>query len=135
MKERWWETRVAEFLLTLASLALLAGGTAFVFPVFHYRMHRPPESEEEARFFKLISPHWQPSDFVSNSLVVDRDEGAFYGELKQTVLYKGIRMTPFDKEGSVWRFDVNSRSYAVHINQAMNASWILRSIQSKKERK
>lgn len=134
-KVKWWETRVAEFLLTLASLAVLAGVVVFMFQLYRYEMHGPTKLQEEAYFYKLIAPHWQPKDFEPNSVVVDRDGGANYGELKQTVPFKGIRMTPLDKESKVWRYDVNGKSYAVHIYWPMNADWILRSIQSKKEDK
>jgi hypothetical protein len=116
-------------------LVLLAGSVAILFPVFNHRMHRPPGQEEEARFFKEIAPHWQPSYIKANSVIIDRDEGAMYGELKASEPFKGIRMIPLDKESTVWRYDLNGKSYAVKLYWPHNASWILRSIQSKMEAK
>lgn len=103
-----------------------------MFQVYDHEMNGPTEPDEEARFYQLVAPYWKPSDLKSNSVVVDRDGGANYGELKQTVPFKGIRMTPYDKEGKFWRYDVNGKSYAAHIYWPHNASWVLRSIQRKK---
>lgn len=132
---KWWETRVAEFLLTLASLALLAGGIGFLFPVYYNQLYGPAKPKEEAHFYQQVAPHWKPSDIVPKSIFVNRDDGAIYGELKVSAPFKGTRMIPLDKEAIVWRYDVSGKSYAVHIYQPMNAGWVLRSIQSEKEKK
>ncbi len=129
---RWWETRLAEFLLTLGVLILLGGAIAVFLKFVSDQMHRPPGPEEEARFYKEVAPHWQPSDIKANSVVIDRDEGAMYGELKASEPFKGIRMTPLDKEARIWRYDVGGRSYAVLVRQPRNSQWVLRTIHSRK---
>lgn len=134
-KVRWWETRIAEFLLTLASLALLAGVVVFTFQLYRHEMHGPTEPKEEARFYKEVAPHWQPKDFIDNSVVVDRDEGAMYAVLKSSTPFEGIRMAAKDKSGIVWQFDIRGKSYAAVNRRTHNASWILRSIVRSEEGK
>lgn len=131
-KVKWWETRLAEFLLTLLVLILLGGAIAVFLKFVSDQMHRPPGPEEEARFYKEVAPHWEPNDIEAKSVVLDRDEGAMCGELKAAVPFKGTRMTPLDKEARIWRYDVSGRSYAVLVRQPKNSQWVLRTIHSRK---
>lgn len=120
---------MAEFLLTLAGLSLLAGMLVFIFQVYQHEMWGPTKPQEEARFYREAAPHWRPSDIVSKSIVLNRDDGGIYAELKTAEPFNGTRMTPLDKDARIWRYDVNGRSYAVVIHSPMNAQWVLRSIE------